>query len=104
MNKIILIGRLTRDVEMRMTSKTKKKVASFSLAVNRKGKTEDVDFIDCVAFEPLANICEEYLSKGMKIAIDGTLNINSYEDKDGNLRKAPVVIINDFYFCEPKKK
>lgn len=103
MNKIILMGRLTRDVEIRMTN-SKKKVACFTLAVPRKTKDEQADFIDCVAFEPLTNICEEYLTKGLKIVIDGTLNINTYEDKDGNIRKATTVIIHDFYFAEPKKK
>lgn len=106
MNKIELIGRLTRDVEVK-TSKSKVSVATLTLAVNRKyakDGEQNVDFIDCVAFGKLVDVLTKYTKKGMKIAITGSLNINSYLNKEGKTKTSPVVVIDDFFFVDSANK
>ena len=102
MNKVVLMGRLTKDVEKKMT-KNKKEIYCFTLAVPRKLDKETVDFVDCIAFSKLGEIIEKYTSKGTKIIVNGELNINHYEDKDGNKRTSTIIVVNDFYFTENKK-
>lgn len=102
MNKVVLMGRLTKDVEKRFT-KNQKELYCFTLAVPRKMDKEKVDFIDCIAFAKLGEVISKYTSKGTKIIVNGELNINQYEDKDGNKRSSTTVIVNDFYFTENKK-
>src|SRR5438477_11010183 len=85
-NKVVLIGRLTRDPEMRYTH-SGVSVCHFTLAVNRTrgaGKQEETDFIDIVAWQKLAEICQQYLTKGKLVAIDCRLQISRYEHKDGH--------------------
>lgn len=101
MNKIEIMGRLTKDVEMKMT-KNKKEVYTFTLAVPRKTDKETTDFIDCIAFSKLGEIIKNYTTKGQKIIVCGSLNINHYEDKDGNKRVAPTIVVDDFYFTDGK--
>lgn len=103
-NKVILIGRLTRDPELRYTP-SGVPVAHFTLAVNRnrssaKGKQEEVDFIDIVAWQKLAEICQQYLTKGRLVAIDGRLQIRNYEAQDGQKRKAIEVVANDMQILD----
>lgn len=102
MNKIELMGRLTKDVERRQT-KSKTEVGAFTLAVPRKMNKEETDFIDCVVFGKLVDIMTKYTTKGDRIIVCGELNINTYQDKDGNNKKSVVVVVNDFYFTENKK-
>lgn len=102
MNKIELMGRLTKDVEIRQT-KSKTEVGAFSLAVPRKLDKETVDFIDCVVFGKLVEVLTKYTKKGDRIIVCGELQINLYQDKEGNNKKAAVVVVNDFYFTENKK-
>ena len=105
MNKTILIGRLTADPEIR-TTQSGTKVASYSLAVDRTFKSEgqpDADFIDCVAWSKGAEFAEKYLTKGMKIAIDGHIQTRTWEDQNGNKRKSTEVIVERHEFCESKK-
>lgn len=102
MNKIELMGRLTKDVEIKQT-KTKKEVGAFTLAVPRKMDKENVDFIDCVVFGKLVEVLSKYTSKGSRIIVCGSLQIQNYQDKDGNNKKSTVVIVDDFYFTENKK-
>ncbi len=96
-NKVILIGRLTAQPEMRYTQNGKP-VATFTLAVNRNRKTdgkEETDFITIVAWQRLAEICSQYLNKGSLIAIDGRLQTRSYQTNDGQKRKVYEVIAQD---------
>lgn len=105
MNKTILIGRLTADPEIR-TTQSGTKVASYSLAVDRAFKSDgqpDADFIDCVAWSKGAEFAEKYLTKGMKIAIDGHIQTRTWEDQNGNKRKSTEVIVERHEFCEAKK-
>ena len=88
MNKIILLGRLTKDPEVRYTS-TSKVVAQFTLAVDRpysKDKQREADFIPVVIWGKQAEICGNYLSKGQRVLVEGRLQIRKYEAKDGQNR------------------
>ena len=100
MNKIILMGRLTRDTEM---FGQKSKVARFTLAVDRSYGEDETDFFDCVSFGKQAEFVEKYLKKGTKILLTGRLQNNSYEDKQGNKVTSMQIITEDIEFCESKK-
>jgi len=93
-NKVILVGNLTRDPEIRYVG-SGAAVTKFTLAVNRRSKqSEETDYVDIVAWEKLAETCNTYLKKGMSCLVEGRLSIRSYEDKDGNKRKATEVVCN----------
>lgn len=86
MNTVILIGRLTRDPEVRYTSGTQMAVARFTLAIDRpvgQGKEKQADFPSIVAFGKTAELCERFLSKGRQVAVQGRLQTGSYQNKDG---------------------
>lgn len=109
-NRIILIGRVTAPPQMRYTP-TGKAVCSFSLAVNRRRGgsqdsgsqgQQDVDFINIVAWEKLADICSRYLEKGKLVCVEGRLQIRSYTGNDGIQRKAAEVVANDMQMLSPK--
>lgn len=105
MNKVILVGRLAQDPEVRYTQ-SGKAVASFSLAVNRyagQGQTE-ADFIPIVAWEKLAEICGNNLTKGQRILIEGRLTIRSYETTEGQKRRVAEVIAQNMEFLEKKQQ
>lgn len=107
MNKTILIGRLTKDVELRRTG-SGKAVASFTLAVNKDYKNEqggyDADFIDCVAFEQRAETISKYVHKGDRFGVIGNLTTRSYENKEGKKVKVTEVKVTEFEFLESKKQ
>jgi single-strand DNA-binding protein len=93
-NRIILVGNLTRDPEIRYVG-SGAAVVKFTLAVNRRAKQQDeTDYIDIVAWDKLAETCNTYLKKGMSCLVEGRLSIRSYDDKDGNKRKATEVVAN----------
>lgn len=102
-NKVILMGNLTRDVEMRTTSGGQN-VASFSLAISRSWRGQDgqqqeqTSFINCVAWGKAGEIIAQYTSKGSSLLVSGRLDQRSYEDKDGNKRQAVEVVVEDFNF------
>lgn len=94
LNKVFLIGNLTRKPEIRQTS-TGKTVASFSIAVNeRRGQTEETLFIKITVWERQAEIAERYLDKGSLVLVEGRLRIEEYETRDGQKRRDPVVVAN----------
>lgn len=100
MNRICLIGNLTRDPEPR-TTQTGKSVCSFGLAVNRRRKVEgqpDVDFFNVTAWQALGENCCKYLSKGRKAAVSGQLQIRTYDAQDGTKRTAVDVIADEVEF------
>ena len=102
MNKVILMGRLTKDPEIRQTTGNEPMaVARYTLAVDRI-KKDEADFINCIAFRKAAEFAEKYLKKGMKIAVTGHIQTGSYIDKDGHKRYTTDVIIEDQEFCEKK--
>ena len=103
MNRVILTGRLAADPEIRYT-KTEKAVAHFSLAVARQFKKGEnsADFIKCIAWEGLAKVCGEYLKKGRLVAIEGKLQISSYQDKKGQKRTMTEVIVDNMQMLDNK--
>jgi len=108
MNKVILIGRLTNEVEMRYTKSTNTPVAKFSVAVNRKyareGEERETDFFNVLAWGKLSEIVNKYLRKGMQTAIIGRLENRKYEDKNGVTKQVTEIIADDIEFIERKKE
>ncbi len=107
MNRIILIGNLTRDPELRYTPEGTS-VASFTVAVNRsfvnrEGERE-ADFIPVVVWQKRAETCTEYLMKGSQVAVDGRLQVRNYEDKDGIRRRVAEVVAYRVEFLQRLKK
>ena len=99
-NKIILVGNLTRDPEIRYVG-SGAAVAKFTLAVNRRSKQqEETDYIDIVAWDKLAETCNTYLKKGMSCLVEGRLSIRSYETKEGEKRKATEVVCNSMQMLD----
>ncbi|QGU00642.1 Single-stranded DNA-binding protein [Candidatus Syntrophocurvum alkaliphilum] len=101
LNKVILIGRLTRDPELRYTPNGNA-VCQFSLAVNRKFKKDEADFIDIVTWRGLAENCAQYLGKGSLAAVEGRIQIRSYENQEGQKRRVTEVIADDVRFLGGK--
>lgn len=99
MNQVFLVGRLTRDVDLK-TTQSGKSVASFSLAVNRSN--DEADFVECVAWEKTAELLAQYTGKGSKILAQGSLQGRSYEAKDGTNRKVWEVVVRDISFLDSK--
>lgn len=93
-NRIILVGNLTRDPEIRYTQ-SGKAVTKFTLAVNNPRNKEETTFVDIVAWDRLGETCNTYLKKGSSTLVEGRLVIRSYDDKDGNKRKATEVVIDN---------
>jgi single-strand DNA-binding protein len=102
MNNIQLLGRITKDLEQKMTT-SGKSVCSFDIAVTRKFDKDTTDFIPCVAWNKTCETMCKFVKKGQLIAIDGSLYTRKYEDKNGNNRVAYEVNVNNFYFAESKK-
>ena len=107
MNKAIIIGRLTRDIDLKITN-SGKSVCSFSLAVDRGFKDADgnkqTDFIDCVAWGATAENLATYQGKGSQIAVDGRIQVRSYEAQDGSKRKAVEVVAERVEFIRSRPK
>lgn len=108
LNRIILMGRLTADPELRQTSGGTS-VAAFSLAVERNYQSKDsndrqADFINCVAWRQTGEFISRYFSKGRMIAVEGSLQSRRYEDKTGAKRTAFEVVVDQAYFAGDKQK
>lgn len=106
-NHVVLVGRLTRDPEIRYVQNGNA-VTSFSLAVNRRTKQGDeAMFVDIVAWDSanrkLAEICNTYLRKGMNVLVEGRLSIRSYETKEGEKRKATEIVASDMQMLDSKR-
>lgn len=102
LNHITIMGRLTRDPEMRRTG-SGVAVTSFTLAVDRDFGEKETDFIDCVAWRNTAEFVNNYFTKGRMAAVSGRLQIRSWTDKDGNKRKAAEVVADGVYFADSNK-
>lgn len=100
-NQVILLGRLTADVELRSTA-SGKNVASFSLAVDRNG--EGADFFEITAWEKTAELLQQYTGKGSKILVQGRLQQESWDDKDSGKKRSKVTVVaNDVTFLDSKQ-
>ena len=109
MNKVIIIGRFTRDPEIKYsTGENATATARFSLAVNRRFKNKegnyDADFINCVAFGKTAEFIEKYFTKGMAIGITGRIQTGSYTNKEGQKVYTTDVVVEETEFVESKNK
>lgn len=106
MNKVIMIGRLTRDPEVRYSQgENPMAISSYSLAVDRMYKRDgepSADFIKCKAFGKQGEFAEKYLRKGMKIAITGHIQTGSYTNRDGNKVYTTDVVVEQHEFCESR--
>lgn len=104
LNRVVLIGRLTRDPELRYTNNGTP-TASFTLAVDRAYKNEagerETDFIDVVVWRQMAEHCANYLAKGKLAAVDGKIQIRAYTVKDGSKRKSVEVVADTVRFLSP---
>jgi single-strand DNA-binding protein len=107
MNRVDLIGNLTRDVELQTAGKGGVSVAKFSLAVNRNYKNEageyETDFFQIVAWRGLGENCAKFLQKGDKVGVCGEIRTGSYENKDGEKKYTTEIIASDVEFLSPKK-
>lgn len=107
MNKVILMGRLTRGVETRYTQTTNTMVAGFTLAVNRRITNKDgerqADFISVVAWSKTAEFCSKYFKKGQQVLVVGRLQTRSYEDDKGTKHYITEVVAEEVYFADSKK-
>lgn len=107
MNKVILMGRLTRDPEVRYTQGSEPRaIARYALAVNRRFSRDgqpDADFINIVAFGRDGEFAEKFLKKGMQISVVGRIQTGSFTDKDGNKRYTTDVIVEEQHFAESKR-
>lgn len=101
MNKVLLVGRLTADVEVRETKNTT--VGRYTLAVDA-GKDQDANFIRCVTFGKSAEFAEKYFNKGLRVAVEGRIQTGSYEDKDGFTHYTTDVIVERQEFADGKKE
>lgn len=106
LNKIFIMGRMTRDPELRTTN-SGTSVASFSLAVDRNYKGADgekeTDFIDCVAWRQTGEFAAKYFAKGRMAVVEGRLQIRPWTDKEGNNRRSAEVIVDNMYFGDSKR-
>ena len=105
MNRVVLVGRLTRDPELRFTPGTGRAVASFTLAVNRRFKSQgqpDADFIPIVVWGKIAENTANYVSKGRLVGVSGSIQTRSYEAKDGTRRYVTEVVADSVEFLESK--
>ena len=107
MNNVVLVGRLTRDPELKYISGSGTPVANFAIAVDReftgKDGKKEVDFIDIQVWGKSAENCANYIGKGSLVAIQGSIRVDSYQDQDGNNRKITRVNANRVQFLDSKK-
>ena len=104
MNKVVLVGRLTKDPELRYAAGSGIPTSKFTVAVNRQGKKDEADFINCVAFNKPAELIAQYFVKGRQIAITGHIQTGSYLKDDGAKVYTTDVIVETFDFCDSSNK
>lgn len=98
MNKAVLIGRLTKDPELRYAAGNGTAVCKFTLAINRQFKKDETDFINCVSFGKAAETIAQYMSKGRQLAVTGSIRTGSYDAQDGTKRYTTDVAVDGFEF------
>lgn len=107
MNKVVLVGRLSKDPELRSTQ-SGTAVVSFTVACDRRfvkeGEERQADFINCVAWNKTAEFVSRYFTKGMRIALDGRIQTRSYDDQNGNKRYITEVVAEDVEFAQSKNE
>lgn len=101
MNKLTIIGNITRDPETRVTQ-SGSSVCTFTVAVNRRGKNDEADFFRVSAWNKLAETCQQYLSKGRKVAVTGPVSVSTYTGQDGKAYANLEVMAQDVEFLTPR--
>ena len=108
MNTVILMGRLTRDPEVRYTQTNNTLVATFSLAVNRRfarqGEERQADFINIVAWSKLGEFCSKYFKKGQQVAVIGRIQTRTWDDDQGAKHYVTEVVAEEAYFADSKRE
>ncbi len=108
MNKVILMGRLTRDPEVRYTQTNNTLVASFSLAVNRRfarqGEERQADFINIVAWSKTGEFCSKYFKKGQQVGVIGRIQTRTWDDDQGQKRYVTEVVAEEAYFADSRRE
>ena len=107
MNKVILMGRLTKDPEVRYTQTNNTLVASFSLAVNRRfvkqGEERQADFINVVAWSKTGEFCSKYFKKGQQVGVVGRIQTRNWDDEQGQKHYVTEVVAEEAYFADSKR-
>ena len=107
MNKVVLMGRLTRDPEVRYTQTNNTLVANFSLAVNRRftreGDSQTADFINIIAWSKTGEFVSKYFKKGQQVGVIGRIQTRSWDDQQGQKRYATEVVAEEVYFADSKR-
>lgn len=103
MNKVVLMGRLTKDPDLRYTQNNRA-VCNFTLAVNRRFNADEADFINCQAWEKTAEFITKYFGKGNLLAIVGRIQTRTWDDNEGKKRYITEVIVDEAYFTGSKSK
>lgn len=98
MNKVILIGRLTKDPELRYAAGSGTAVCRFTLAVSRQFKKDETDFINCIAFNKQGEAIAQYVTKGRQLAVTGSIRTGSYDGQDGVKRYTTDILVESFEF------
>lgn len=102
MNRLTIIGNLTRDPETRATA-TGKTVCAFTVAVNRRGKDQGADYFRVSAWDKLGENCQRFLAKGRKVAVVGAVSVSTYDGQDGKTRANLEVVAQDVEFLSPQE-
>ena len=102
LNKVILMGRITTDPELKHTP-SNTAVCAFTLAVNRRFNRNETDFIDIVAWRQQAEFVSKYFTKGQQMVVCGALQTRNWEDKNGNKRKSVEVVVDEVHFADSKR-
>ena len=97
-NKVVLLGRLTKDPELRYAAGSGTAVCRFTVAINRQLKKDETDFINCVAFGKTGETIAQYITKGRQIAVTGSIRTGSYESNSGEKRYTTDVVLDGFEF------
>ena len=106
MNKVILMGRLTKDPELKYTSGNNTAVTTFTIAVNRRGAKEgqpQADFINVVAWSKTAEFCGKYFTKGLQVAVVGRIQTRTWDDNEGKRHYVTEVVADETYFADSKR-
>ncbi len=107
MNRVILMGRLTKDPELKYTTANNVPVCTFSMAVDRRftkpGEEKQADFFNIVAWRNTAEFCGKYFTKGLKVLVEGSLQNRTWDDNEGKKHYTTEVIVDNAYFAESKK-
>lgn len=104
MNKVILIGRLVKDPDLKFAQGSGMAICKFTMAVNRATKDKQADFINCIAFDKRAETIAQYVAKGHQFAVVGQLQTGSYEASDGTKRYTTDIVVSEFDFIQSKNK